>query len=137
MADTDLGTGLSCTTGLGTRWRYTSGQEHLAECLFRRMTTPRGVLERIGDDADWGYDVRAKLSAGQTQAQRDLIAEELRAELARDERVLDITVTITQDPFDVNSIWLQIEVDSAEGYFPFVVGLAGGAATLYLTGTGG
>jgi hypothetical protein len=63
-----------------------TGQYAVAEACVRRLGTPRGSLV---DDADFGYDLRLVLNRGLQPGEVYTIAENVRAECLKDERVLD------------------------------------------------
>ena len=55
---TDIGTDLYCISDLDPAGRTVSGPEALAQAIARRLQTPRGALAAIGDDPDYGLDLR-------------------------------------------------------------------------------
>jgi len=72
-----------------------SGRILLAQSLVRRQTTPNGSV--IDSPAD-GIDVRGWMSQGWTQAQMQAAAGQLKAEILKDERVTNATITLAFTP---------------------------------------
>lgn len=99
------GTDLSCTTALdpGLAEVDPSSPSAIVEALIRRYITPRGGLL---DDPNYGYDVRAWLNRGATNASLQALAGAMQAEARKDDRVLDVEITITTD----NNLPLSIRV---------------------------
>jgi hypothetical protein len=64
----------------------------IGEAILRRWTCPRG---RLLDDLDYGVDVRGFCNQGQTTAQLRELATKLAQEALKDDRVVDVQVTVT------------------------------------------
>ena len=62
----------------------------VAEFTYRRVNTRAGEL---ADDPDWGIDVQSGLSRGYTTRQIARYESELRAEVARDNRLTNVEVS--------------------------------------------
>lgn len=90
---TDLGVDLYCISDLDAAGRTVSGSEALAQALARRLQTPRGALAAIGDDPDYGLDLRDYVGADVGSGAEAEIEAAVRAECLKDERVQDVDVT--------------------------------------------
>jgi phage baseplate assembly protein W len=88
-----LGVDLYCISDLDAAGRTVSGNEALAQALARRLQTPRGSLAAIGDDADYGLDLRDYVGEDTGTGAEAEIEAAVRAECLKDERVRDVDVT--------------------------------------------
>lgn len=92
----DLGYGrdLSCTTEIhpGLAEVDPMSPVGIGEAAIRRLTTPRGGLP---DDADYGLDLRSFANRGVPYAELRDLQGMIRNELAKDDRIADLTVTVT------------------------------------------
>lgn len=88
-----LGVDLYCISDLDPAGRTVSGTEALAQALARRLQTPRGALAAIGDDPDYGTDLRDYVGADTGVGAEAEIEAAVRAECLKDERVRDVDVT--------------------------------------------
>lgn len=73
----------------------------LAEALLRRLDCPRGALPDANDSAeagDYGLDLRSYLNRATPAAEITALAGRIRSELAKDDRVDDVRVTLTPSP---------------------------------------
>lgn len=88
-----LGVDLYCISDLDPAGRTVSGNEALAQALARRLQTPRGALAAIGDDPDYGTDLRDFVGEDTGIGAEAEIEAAVRAECLKDERVRDVDVT--------------------------------------------
>lgn len=116
----DLGTDISTpdASDLDPMFRLVSGTRGLAEALARRLVTPRGTLL---DDPAYGYDLRSRLNDNLTPGDLAQLAVDVRAELARDERVEDAAVTVT---FANSTLRVAAVVATAAGPFRLVLAVS-------------
>src|SRR5581483_10431962 len=63
------------------------GRLALAQALARRLSTPTGQLAFIGDDPDYGFDVRSYCNETVTDGTLGEIAAQVTAQCLLDERV--------------------------------------------------
>ena len=91
---TDIGTDLYCISDLDPAGRTVSGPEALAQAIARRLQTPRGALAAIGDDPDYGLDLRDYVGDDVGAAIEAEVEAAVRAECLKDERVRDVDVTV-------------------------------------------
>lgn len=87
------GSDISCDSDVDLLAREVDGASTLAlaEALVRRLDTPRGSLP---DDKDYGISITSHLNRGVTDADVRQLAGQIRAELALDDRVASLTVTV-------------------------------------------
>jgi hypothetical protein len=92
MATSDpLGVDLAVTDDIDPTFRLCHGAENLSNALCRRLSSPSGCLESIGDDPDYGYDLPGQLNSEETRSS-DLarISGAVKAEMLKDPRVQDV-----------------------------------------------
>lgn len=112
----DFGSDLSCTDDLDDVAREISGQDVLAQAIYRRLTTPRGQLL---DDPDYGIDVRSFLSRGIDAGKLREIEGTIRQEVLKDERVANVTAQASID-YRSYSMTVSLIVTTGEGPFRLV-----------------
>ncbi len=88
------GTDISCTLDIDERMAEVDPQSTraIAEALVRRLDTPRGALI---DDADYGFALKSYANRGVTRAELLSLADRVRLEVTKDDRVSTATVTVT------------------------------------------
>ena len=64
----DLGVDVFAVVDLDPAFRLVSGRVAHAQAIARRLGTPRGDLARIGDDPDYGTDLRAFVGDDEARA---------------------------------------------------------------------
>jgi hypothetical protein len=118
----DYGTDLAVVDDLPSRDAFVSGRLNVGYALARRLQTPRGALAAIGDDADYGLDIRQLVGAGLTDRQRAEWEAAIAAECRKDDRVDSALVTITSD-IGTQTLTVDIAVTLVddEEPFPFVL----------------
>jgi len=99
----------------------------LAQDLFHRITTPRGDLP---DDPDYGTDVRQYLSAGMAPQDLTVAAGELASECRKDDRVRDVSVTLTAAGSELSVAIAVTPADPALQPFKLIVAVTSGEALL-------
>ena len=94
---TDLGYGsdLSCIEDVTEAMAELEGDDIglVVQANYRRLRTPRGALL---DDPDYGYDLALLLHAGMTRTEIQGVADQIRAELEKDDRNDSVDVTLRQ-----------------------------------------
>jgi hypothetical protein len=110
----DLGTDVRCVDDLDPTFRLVSGREGLAQALARRLSTKRGELALIGDDEDYGLDVREFVGEDVGPRATFELAAQVEAETLRDERVLSATATAS---FAGGVLTLSLALSDAAGPF--------------------
>lgn len=129
------GVDLVCVTDLDSRLAETDPASiaSLSQDLFHRITTARGSLQ---DDPDYGFDVRAKLSVGQTPQQIQALQGQLEGECRKDDRVADIRVSVVISGARLDSWTITLAVlpqDPALTSFSLIVAVTSGEALLLET----
>lgn len=91
------------------------GVQVVAEAIYRRLTTPRGMLL---EDPDYGRDVREYLSMEMTPTNLARVPGEIRNEVMKDDRIesCELTSTITGTGA---SVALEVTLDCVCGSGPF------------------
>jgi hypothetical protein len=92
----DYGRDLSCTDSL-TTGRYVTGVRLIAQALYRRLTTPRGMLRGGEEEAIYGLDLTELLGASLNDSATEVatLAGRIEAECLKDDRVEDVSVTVS------------------------------------------
>jgi hypothetical protein len=124
------GVDLVCVTDLTARLDETdpNSLESLAQDSFHRITTAR--LSLI-DDPNYGIDIRAALSVGQTPQQIQSWSGQLSSELKKDDRVALADVTIVfSAPADYLITIVITPEDPSITAFTLVVAVTNGEALL-------
>lgn len=126
---TDIATPVSAEglLDLDPTFALATGRAQLAQAIGRRVTTRRGTLGWIGDDPDYGIDVRDFLGSDAGPSTAFRIAAAVQAEVLRDERVrgCEVSATITD-----GTLTLSLRLADADG--PFRLVLAVSAVTIDL-----
>lgn len=105
--------------------RLVSGLPLVAQAVYRRLITPRGM---VIDAPDYGYDLRSLLHKGQTPIQRAAIPGLIRSEVLKDERIATVEVEVTTFTHDM--IGVAIRCETAEGPFELVLNISAAAVKL-------
>lgn len=90
---TDFGKDTSCTTSLRAG-RFTTGPRLVAEAVYRRLTTPRGMLRGGDEEANYGLDLTELVGSGATKRDAAALGSRIKAEILKDERVIDVHVDV-------------------------------------------
>jgi hypothetical protein len=96
----------------------------VAEAIVRRITTARGTLL---DDLDYGIDIADELSRATTRQDRAEVESRIRGELAKDDRIEELAVVITDSTEIDRSLALDIFGTTAAGPFRLAFGIRSGA----------
>lgn len=114
---TTYGKDISCTTSLRSG-QFASGVMLVAQAMFRRLTTPRGMLSGSEEEDNYGIDLTELIGQVSTQATRIALAGRIRNELMKDERLDSVAITITEVPAGPAKAFLvDIRGVTAEGSF--------------------
>lgn len=124
----DYGFDLSCTTGIDPRGATVSGRILVAQAIFRRLITPRGRL--IGDP-NYGTDITEFINDDTNKTGIAVLRASIKAECRKDERVDDVSVSITNNNGKYTII---ITLDVGDG--PFDLTLAVSDVTVELLSVG-
>jgi hypothetical protein len=75
--------------------RLVSGRALVAQALYRRWTTPRGTLRGGDEESVFGVDVVGVVGSLALPAALAALPGMMRAEALKDDRVLDVRVTVS------------------------------------------
>lgn len=100
----------------------------IGQRIARRLTTPRGALALIGDDPNFGFDVRQYINAKLTAQQRATAESDVTNEILKDEQVLsaDVSMVIA----DNGNVSLEIKFTAAAGPFSLTLNVSQVTAAL-------
>lgn len=99
-----------CTDTLSAG-RFARGPRIVAQALYRRLITPRGMLRRGGQSAAYGLDVADYIGAVGTDAAVIALPSLVRGELTKDDRVSDVAVKATIARSSNGDIDITLEID--------------------------
>ena len=97
MANTGdpLGVDIACSTGFPLVMRLCWGDENLQNACLRRLNADEGCLESIGDDPDYGFNLMGQLNKSfDGQGDMAAVGSRVRAELEKDERLVNLNVRV-------------------------------------------
>ncbi len=117
MASDPLGSDLSAVRGLDPSMALFSGPRIVAEAAVRRITTQRGTLFYA---KGYGIDVREMLNAKITAQVLGDWRSRILAEIRKDERVLDLSATLTFYP-QTGQVWIEVGGVTGRGPFRFTL----------------
>lgn len=72
-----------------------TGARLVAEAAYRRLTTPRGMLRGGEEEAIYGIDLLDMIGAVASDAEAATLGGRVKAELLKDERIVDCDVVVT------------------------------------------
>ena len=107
---------------LDPSFRLVSGRTALVQALARRITTQAGTLAWIGDDTEYGHDVREYLGDEAAPRAAFVVSSRVERELLKDERVKAARVTAS---LTSGSLVIVAQVSDADGPFRFTLAIAG------------
>ena len=94
MADR-LGTDTDARDDLPLVDSQVSGIQNVFNALYRRLTTPTGALQFVGDDPTYGFAIQNLVNDVMTPAQAHAYQSIIRSQIMKDPRVIDAEVVIT------------------------------------------
>ena len=130
---TDYGRDTSCTTSLRTG-RFVTGARLVAEAIYRRLTTPRGMLRGGEDEANYGLDLTELCGATDIKTLTASLPGQIESEVTKDERIDSVSVevlAVTEGP--ETTFTIQISCTLLEGE-TFELQLLASAVTVELLG---
>ncbi|AKT38249.1 hypothetical protein [Chondromyces crocatus] len=120
-----FGVDLDCAEDLDPLMGTVTGLQVVAQAIYRRLSTPRGM---VLDAPDYGFDLRSLLHKGMSPAEQAALPGLVRAEVLKEERIQSATVQILD--FTSDAFRLSIRCVTAEG--PFLMTLHVSAAAVLL-----
>lgn len=127
MASDPLGIDIRVVSDIDPTFRLCYGAENLQCALLRRLSTEPGALAEIGDDPDYGYDVRDELDNEATgQADLARVHAKVTAELMKDPRVQSVNTRVVSTVGAGGEASMQIPIsgESSAGPFAFVAAVS-------------
>ena len=100
----------------------------IGQRLARRLTTPRGALALIGDDPNFGFDVRQYINAKLTPQQRATAEANVTNEVLKDDEVQSADVTMSIG--DNGNVSIDIKFQAATGPFSLTLNVSQVSAAL-------
>lgn len=85
-----------------------SGVKLVVESMLRMFRTPKGSLL---DDRSWGHSLADRLGTDFSQADADALPGEIEAELEKDDRINNATVTATFSKLGAAARRMKIRID--------------------------
>ncbi len=100
----------------------------IGQRLARRLTTPRGALALIGDDPNFGFDVRQYINAKLTAQGRATAESNITNEILKDDQVqsADVAMVIA----DNGAVSIDIKFHAAAGPFSLTLNVSQVTAAL-------
>lgn len=129
---TDFGRDISCTSSLRTA-QFVSGPRLVAEALFRRLTTPRGMLRGGDEEANYGKDLTELIGSASTKADAASLEGQVRNEALKDERILSADVVVVRT-VDGPATTFNITINATTKEGPFTLTLGVNEVTVQLLG---
>lgn len=129
---TNFGREVSCTTEIRTG-RFVTGARLVGEAIYRRLTTPRGMLRGAEGEANYGLDLTELIGSASTKASAAALPARIKAEIRKDERIESANVIVVESNEGVaKGFVITIEALAADG--PFTLTLAVDEVTVGLLG---
>lgn len=129
---TTFGRETSCTNSMRTG-RTVTGVRVVAEAVYRRLTTPRGMLRGGEEEASYGLDLTEFVGTMPSKSVEASLPGRIAAELAKDERIekTDVDVLVTKSGPET-TYGITVRCETAEG--PFTLQLSASDVTVELIG---
>lgn len=102
--------------------QVTDAKTLVAQRLARRLTTPRGGLAAIGDEADFGWDVRQYVNGRMSPALLSQAQQQIAAECLKDEEVASCDVSMSF--VNGGALTITLQVTTADGPFSLVLNVS-------------
>lgn len=117
----DLGVDVFAVTDLDPAFRLVSGRQAHAQAIARRLMTARGDLERIGDDPDYGTDLRRFVGDDVGPRVVFEVQAAVEREALKDERTQASTAVAT---FAGGALTVAVRLTDADGPFSLVLAVS-------------
>lgn len=129
---TNYGREVSCTRTLKTG-RYVSGVTVVAEAIYRRLTTPRGMLLGGESEGNYGLDLMSLVGSADTKGSAASLPGRIENECRKDERIETVKATVVRT-VDGPSTTYTITIQATTALGPFSLQLLVSAVTVELVG---
>lgn len=111
----NFGQDSSCVSDVGLfDLQITDPVTLVAQRIIRRLTTPRGGLAAIGDDPNFGWDIRQLINARLSPSDIQNYQQQIEAECYKEETISAATATISNSSGNVT---ISVSLTSASGPF--------------------
>ncbi len=107
--------------------QVTDPAQLIGQRIVRRLTTPRGALALIGDDPNFGYDVRQWINNKAGPGDIALAQAAIEAECLKDEQVISVNASIA---FSAQTSAMAITLQLVTNAGPFTLTLNVGQLTV-------
>jgi len=112
---TNYGQDSSCVSDVGLfDLQITDPFILIGQRIIRRLTTPRGGLASIGDDANFGFDLRQLINTQLSPSSITRYQDQINAECMKDEEISNAVATISSSN---GTVTVSISLTSAAGPF--------------------
>lgn len=105
-----FGVSVWCTDSRFTG-RLVSGRTAVAQSVYRRLTTPRGTLRGGEEEAAYGLDLSELVGAIGYPAAIGALPGRIEAELAKDDRIADVSADVDAYTDTAGNVYLIITID--------------------------
>jgi hypothetical protein len=110
----EVGSTISCTTGLDPMGRVVSGRRAILEACVRRWITPKG---RLGYNLNYGFCVTDYLNDDVSPRDLAVIRNGMVTQALEDDRVLSCEIEIVIPPRGIGKYQFIASLEDAEGPF--------------------
>lgn len=121
-ASSELGVDFDVLDDMRSSFVLCGGYRNLGNAIARRLSTPSGALAAVGDDPDYGYDLRGLLGEDLTDSEIQALGARIQQEVMKDERVQAAEVNVTYSLANY-SLAVEINLETATGPFRLVLGI--------------
>lgn len=128
----DYGRDTSCMGSLRTG-RFVTGARLVAESVYRRLTTPRGMLRGGEAELIFGIDLTDLIGDTNPRVVAATLPGRVRSEIEKDERILSVDVTVLETTSGGLTSFT-VTVDAVTGAGPFSLQLLASAVSVELLG---
>lgn len=128
----NYGREVSCTTSLLTG-RYVSGVTVVAQAIYRRLTTPRGLLLGGESEACYGLDLMSLVGSVSDSRSASSLPGRIENECRKDERIETVKATVVRT-VDGPSTTYTITIQATTALGPFTLQMLVSAVTVELLG---
>jgi hypothetical protein len=117
--------------------RVATGATVVAQALYRRLITPRGMLRGGDEEQDYGFDVAQFIGHVDNDTAAAALPAMVRAECLKDDRVsrVDVVADVARSSNGLTEITLTLDVLLSDGRTSFSLTLSATDAGLVLAGS--
>ena len=102
--------------------RFVTGARLVGEAIYRRLTTPRGMLRGGEEEQNYGFDLSDLIGSVTTSADAASLPGRIEAEITKDARILSVSVTVVPTTVGPSTSWdITIGAETQDGPFTLVV----------------